>query len=235
VEDLGAVVKTALTTSLKDVEVEIVRRLNSLSSPTTANIRKLRREFSKRVAVLPGTSVIKLGLQLLNRNEFLLRFFAYELIQHHPSASLNLNSRNLTLLGEGIDSWSAVDTFACYLSGPSWRKRQIPDSLIAKWSRSKDRCWRRAAVVSTVPLNNKARGGTGDAARTLQICRLAIEDRNDMVVKALSWALRELSKRDPEAVAKFVSENQTRLSPRVLREVRNKLTTGLKNPKTLRD
>jgi 3-methyladenine DNA glycosylase AlkD len=59
-----------------------------------------------------------------------------------------------------------------------------------------------------------------------------VDDRDDMVVKALSWALRELSKRDPAAVAAFISENQTRLAPRVLREVGNKLKTGLKNPKT---
>jgi 3-methyladenine DNA glycosylase AlkD len=52
-----------------------------------------------------------------------------------------------------------------------------------------------------------------------------------MVVKALSWALRELAKRDPSAVREFVRENEARLAPRLLREVRNKLNTGLKNPK----
>jgi 3-methyladenine DNA glycosylase AlkD len=55
-----------------------------------------------------------------------------------------------------------------------------------------------------------------------------------MVVKALSWALRELSKRDPEAAEQFLEEHQGVLASRVLREVRNKLSTGLKNPR-LRD
>jgi 3-methyladenine DNA glycosylase AlkD len=58
-----------------------------------------------------------------------------------------------------------------------------------------------------------------------------VDDRDDMIVKALSWALRELSKKAPNAVEAFISENQTRLAPRVLREVSNKLKTGLKNPK----
>jgi hypothetical protein len=44
--------------------------------------------------------------------------------------------------------------------------------------------------------------------------------RLDMVVKALSWAVRE-----------FLAENENVLAKRVLREVRNKLTTGLKNPR----
>jgi 3-methyladenine DNA glycosylase AlkD len=86
--------------------------------------------------------------------------------------------------------------------------------------------------VSTVALNNKARGGSGDTDRTLTICDMLVEDRDDMVVKALSWALRELSKRDPEAVRKFMEENKRRLAPRVTREVNNKLQTGLKNPRS---
>jgi 3-methyladenine DNA glycosylase AlkD len=52
-----------------------------------------------------------------------------------------------------------------------------------------------------------------------------------MVVKAMSWALRELSKRDQKAVRSFLDEHRDKLSARVLREVRNKLSTGLKNPK----
>jgi 3-methyladenine DNA glycosylase AlkD len=52
-----------------------------------------------------------------------------------------------------------------------------------------------------------------------------------MVVKALSWALRELAKRDPGAVRKYVAARKDVLPALVLREVQNKLTTGLKNPK----
>jgi 3-methyladenine DNA glycosylase AlkD len=51
-----------------------------------------------------------------------------------------------------------------------------------------------------------------------------------MVVKALSWALRALVPHDPEAVSEFLEANEDILAARVKREVRNKLTTGLKNP-----
>ena len=85
-----------------------------------------------------------------------------------------------------------------------------------------------------MPLNSKARGGSGDAARTLEVCASLVTDRDDMVVKALSWALRELSKRDPKAAEQFLDEHRSFLASRVLREVRNKLSTGLKNPR-LRD
>lgn len=216
-----------------ELESEISSSLNSLPSLTTAAVRTLRRGFSKRLAEARADFVVSLALKLLKSDKGIPRFFSYELVQHHPDAMRSLNSRKVELLGEGIESWFAVDAFACYLSGPAWREGQLPDTLIARWARSKNRWWRRAAVVSTVPLNNKARGGQGDAARTLQICQLVVHDRDDMVIKALSWALRELAKRDSKAVKTFLNKNQPSLASRVVREVNNKLKTGLKNPTKL--
>jgi 3-methyladenine DNA glycosylase AlkD len=217
--------------SFEIVAAEIRTRLLLLSEKNTESIRAVRREFSKRLAKAPSDFVFQLTLLLLKHEKTVPRFFAYELVQHHREARRSLNSRKLKLLGEGIDSWTAVDTFACYLSGPAWRERQVPDSLIARWARSRNHWWRRAAVVSTVPLNNKARGGQGDATRTLAICNLVVDDRDDMVVKALSWSLRELAKRDRRSVKKFLDEKHTHLSRRVVREVNNKLNTGLKSPR----
>lgn len=65
------------------------------------------------------------------------------------------------------------------------------------------------------------------------VCEMLVNDRDDMVVKALSWALRELSKRDPGSVRKFLREQEEVLAPRVVREVNSKLKTGLKNPHQL--
>lgn len=223
--------KPSTNTDLKKLENAICRQFRSLSQPTTLNIRKLRREFSKRIAELPADNVVQLAINLI-QSAIVPRFFAYELVQHHRAALRSLNSRTIKRLGNGIGSWGAVDSFACFLAGPVWREHQIPDSLIITWARSKDRWWRRAAVVSTVPLNNKTRGGRGDLARTIQICGLVVDDRDDMVVKALSWSLRELAKRDHLSVRTFIAEHEKRLAPRVLREVRNKLNTGLKNPKS---
>lgn len=160
-----------------------------------------------------------------------MRFVAYELVHHHKSALASLNTTLLEELGEGLDSWEAVDTFACYLSGPAWREGQVSDTTIKRWARSKDRWWRRAALVSTVPLNLKARGGTGDASRTVDICAMLVRDRDDMVVKALSWALRAMATRGPESTRNFLAQHERVLAPRVLREVNNKLVSGLKNPR----
>jgi 3-methyladenine DNA glycosylase AlkD len=219
---------------VNDLEQEIIARLSALKPLDTQTIRNLRREFSNRLVKTSPALIVDLALKLIRRSEFVPRFFAYELIHHHKPALLSLNAESLADLGQGIDNWGAVDTFACYLAGPSWRERNVSDALIQRWARSKDRWWRRAAVVSTVALNNKARGGRGDTSRTLRICEMLLEDRDDMVVKALSWALRELSKRDHEAVRKFLRDHENTLAPRVAREVNSKLQTGLKNPRLKR-
>lgn len=214
--------------TLTALEKEIWQRLQTLKSLTTARMREVRREYSKRLATAQPEDVVRLASRLLRIR--VPEFFAYELVQHHKRALQSLKAKSLEELGRGIDSWVAVDTFACFLSGPAWRERQVPDALIKRWARSQDRWWRRAALVSTVPLNNKARGGSGDTKRTLMICEMLATDRDDMVVKAVSWALRELSKRDHDAVRSFLTKHKDELAPRVLREVNNKLSTGLKNP-----
>jgi 3-methyladenine DNA glycosylase AlkD len=169
----------------------------------------------------------------LKRHTAIHRFFGDELILHHPTALSTLTREDLEALGEGMDSWDQVDCFAPYLAGPAWRNRRIGDDIIAEWARSPDRWWRRAALVSTVALNVKARGGAGDAKRTLAVCEMLFTDRDDMVVKAMSWALRALAVHDPEAAQRFIDEHRGELAPRVVREVSNKLRTGLKNPRTV--
>ena len=215
-----------MTTLLDDLDARI-----AASPLAAAPLRRVRREFSRRLKAAQPAKVVKLALQLQRRGGRGRRVGACELVHHHPGALASLRARALEAFGSGLDGWGSVDVFACYLAGPAWREGQVSDALIRRWARSRDRWWRRAALVSTVPLNNRARGGRGDAARTLAVCRLLLADRDDMVVKAMSWALRELAKRDPAAARRFVAAHRAALASRVVREVGNKLATGLKNPR----
>jgi 3-methyladenine DNA glycosylase AlkD len=218
---------------IDEIVDEIDSRIHALPNLKVESVRNVRKEFSKRLAHTSPHIVISISIRLiqLDRPGFEYRFVAYELIAYQKTALRSLGEKELELLGKGISSWGDVDTFACYLAGPAWREYQVPDELIHRWARSEDRWWRRAALVCTVALNNKTRGGSGDTRRTLDVCRLLVSDRDDMVVKAMSWSLRELSRRDPDAVRAFLLEYKGILAPRVVREVNTKLTTGLKNPR----
>jgi 3-methyladenine DNA glycosylase AlkD len=135
----------------------------------------------------------------------------------------------IMVFGEGMDNWVSTDYIAGFLAGPAWRDGRIPDNVIHRLATSDDRWWRRAAIVCTVALNQKARGGSGDAGRTLEVCEIVAGDRDEMVSKGLSWALRELAKRDVNPVIEFLSQHEEKLSKNVVREVRRKIETGRKN------
>jgi 3-methyladenine DNA glycosylase AlkD len=210
---------------------EIEAQVERMPVRNASALRALRREYSKRIEALAAADVVNIAAALIDRRR-VHRFIADELIASRPDALKTLGRTQLEDLGAGISNWDEVDCFACYLSGPSWREGLIDDKAVMEWARSKNRWWRRAALVSTVPLNVKARGGRGDARRTLRICRMLIDDRDEMVVKAMSWALRALVEPDADAVRQFVEENEDRLSAVVRREVRHKLATGRKNPRT---
>ena len=213
------------------VVAQITKRLAELSDLSTQPVRFVRRQFTRQLAKAEPEVVVEIARRLVRRKGFHHRFVAYELVHYHRQALRSLREREIVELAGTLDSWVTVDTLGVFLAGPCWREGQVPDSLIEAWARSKDRWWRRTALVCTVALNLKARGGTGDTKRTLKICRLLISDRDDMVVKAQSWALRTLSVRDRTAVEEFLIDNEAKLAPRVLREVKNKLSTGLKTPK----
>lgn len=153
------------------------------------------------------------------------RLAAYELLA--DDAPL-LSRRQLAQLGRGIDNWGAVDAFSVLLAGPAWLAGRLTDEDIRRWTRSPDPWWRRVGVVSTVVLNTPSRGGQGDAPRTLEICELVVGDENRFVQKALSWALRSLSRWDADAVRRFLDEHGNSIPSFVRREVTTKLTTGRK-------
>ncbi|MCB0996909.1 MAG: DNA alkylation repair protein [Acidimicrobiales bacterium] len=204
---------------------EFAGELGRLESPGVEALRAVRKEWTARMRDESGAEVLAVALALVPQH----RWVAYELVYHHGGASAALDAEIVERLGEGMASWVDVDTFGRYISGPAWQADLIDDSLVTGWAESSDRWWRRAALVSTVPLNLRAAGGTGDTPRTLAVCEALVHDRDDMVVKALSWALRQLSQWDPDAVRDFLARHGEDVAARVRREVRHKLETGRKH------
>jgi 3-methyladenine DNA glycosylase AlkD len=204
----------------------VLRRRPPASTPAW---RPLLRRWSAELAGEAPQVVIRLAEQLVGRGTW-ERLTAYELLARHPGGIEQLDLRSIQRLATGLCDWPGVDTFGCYVAGPAWRKGCLAIRDVHAWTRSADRWQRRLALVCTVALNVRARGGQGDAERTLGVCRRLVEDRDDMVVKALSWALRALVHWDREAVREFLAQHDARLAARVIREVGNKLRTGLKNP-----
>jgi hypothetical protein len=207
----------------------VLAEVNALAVRDTPALRAVRRARSAQWRGQAPDFIMGVAMELQRRRAH--RWLGYELIRHHRPTFGLLNDRSLEDLSIGLDSWDSVDAFARILSGPAWAKGLASDALIDSWAGSADRWRRRTALVSTVALNMPADGGRGDPDRTLAVCRRMAGDRDDMVEKALSWALRALALRDGAAVRRFLAAEESRLAARVKREVRHKLDTGLKNPR----
>lgn len=213
----------------KKVAKELFDDIEKVEIKNTPNLRKVRRQYSKKLAHASPQQILDFARFFIKNYNY--RWIAFEIIKCHKTAIQQIDQKELKEFGKEVNSWGTVDLFAGFLAGPAWRNGQVPDELILSWANSKDFWWRRTALVCTVALNRQAAGGKGDIHRTLKICRKLAADKNDMVIKALSWALRELIPHDPESVCKFMTEFDNELAARVKREVTNKLTTGVKNPK----
>jgi 3-methyladenine DNA glycosylase AlkD len=211
-----------------DIVAAIRRDLRQLSTATTPAVRAVRRKYTRALAEEHPSTVVAVTDALMRSRTWRERVVASELVVERRDVIRTVSGAAIERWSRGLADWGSVDLYGVTVAGLAWREGRVSDRQVMKWAGSTDRWRRRLALVSTVPLNSKARGGTGDAARTLLVCGSLVDDRDDMVVKALSWALRELAKRDPVSVARFMSDERDRLASRVLREVTSKRKTGRK-------
>ena len=83
--------------------------------------------------------------------------------------------------------------------------------------------------MASVHLN---REGAQYGAWTLDQVDRVIDERDPMITKAVSWALRQMVKHQPSAVEAYVESRADRMAALPRREVRNKLQTGRKSGRT---
>ena len=209
-----------------DVAADIVRRITAeiaqLPTRDTPSVRAVRRRWSAALKSAPADHVLTIAGELERAAGQGGKWVAYELIRFHRAAFDAVPAAEVERFAGRCVSWGSVDALGAILAGPLWAKGRLADAAVEAWSASPDRWLRRLALVCTV-------GARADAAHTLPLCRRLALDRDDMVEKALSWALRVLSQSDRAAVEAFVAEMDATLAARVKREVRNKLATGLKS------
>lgn len=202
--------------------------------------RVARGELVELMAAEPAEDAIELSARLWETGDNFLMQAGVVVIYGHPTALRQLRVADLERMGHNVDSWGDVDTLCC-LTNTLWRTGRLSDATLRRWARSESRWWRRSSLVTLImkpPKKSperkaliKVRGDHHEPDRMLPFCEMLLDDRDDMVEKAMSWVLRELAVPHPGTVREFLAKHEDRLAARVLREVRNKLETGVKNPK----
>ena len=97
----------------------------------------------------------------------------------------------------GINNWDLVDLSAPKIIGKHMLNKD--KSLLFKFALSKNLWERRIAILSTYEF---IRNEYYDA--TLKIAEILLQDKHDLIHKAVGWMLREIGKRNLETEENFL-------------------------------
>ena len=114
-----------------------------------------------------------------------------------------------------INNWDLVDLSCSYILG-NWLLASHPSGvkldILYKLARSKSLWERRIAIISTSEFirNNQFED-------TLKISEILLNDKHDLIHKAVGWMLRELGKRDQKLLEKFLQKHYKQMPRTMLR------------------
>ncbi len=136
--------------------------------------------------------------------------------------------RLIAAWAQGFDSWALAD-HASVAGG----KRLIADPRrldeVECWTESPNIWTRRAALVMTLPWARLPHPKPDDLAIRARVLGWAagyVPDRDRFIQKAIAWWLRDLSKRDPQAVRAFLDGPGAGLSAAARREALRLMPQG---------
>lgn len=220
--DCASESRRALTLQHAPTQLEVI-------GVTMPEVNAITREAAAAWRQLPVDERWSGLLALLKSGALEAHLVAWDVLAKDRKALANLTPAAARQLMSGLDNWVTVDTLGPRVLGVAWRQGALSDGFVSGLQEAENPFERRLALTMTIALNLKSRGGRGDARRTLEVVERAVDDRHDLVVKAVSWALRQLVDWDRQAVETFLDQHEDRLAARVRREVQRKLQTGKKN------
>ncbi|MEW5917757.1 MAG: DNA alkylation repair protein [Gemmatimonadota bacterium] len=110
-----------------------------------------------------------------------------------------------------IDNWDLVDSSASYILGPHLENRSR--ATLYKLARSNNIWERRIAIITTAHFHR-----AGNAADTLAIAELLLDDDHDLIHKAVGWMLREVGDRcGRNTLTRFLDSHVSRMPRTMLR------------------
>jgi len=124
---------------------------------------------------------------------------------------------------DDVDTWSTVDPLCIVCLANVIIRNPAYEKKIARWGKSGNFWRRRATVLPYVHLSKKRIYRKEYAERSLTAIVPHLSDTEFFVAKAVGWVLRELSKREPDLVRRFIEENQERMTKLSVREGSKKL------------
>jgi 3-methyladenine DNA glycosylase AlkD len=163
-----------------------------------ATVKRIAEGFNAPTSEELGATARKLWK--LEGREF--QYCANDLIQiHWKVADKNFLADHVEDLVISKSWWDTVDGLGSVAISPLTDKYGC-EKLIAKWNRSENIWLNRAAIQ-----HQRGRRYETDVELILQYCDDHSDSKEFFIVKAIGWALRDISKVDPRAVREFLKSH----------------------------
>ncbi len=168
------------------------------------------RKVAKRLAGLPVQEVLKLLRSPLHEERLLALFILIDRFRRGTPEEKEAVYRLYLQHTQFINNWDLVDTSAEHIVGAFlWEHDRKPLYELAK---SQDLWERRIAIMATFYFIKQ--NDFGDA---LRISGLLLNDREDLIHKAVGWMLREIGKRAIEEEESFLRRHYRQMPRTMLR------------------
>jgi 3-methyladenine DNA glycosylase AlkD len=141
------------------------------------------------------------------------QYFGTDLLARHAAGLTPRSMPTLERLIATKSWWDTVDALASRVVGPVVARYPALVATLDAWIRAGN-IW----LVRTALLHQLRYRKATDSDRLFRYCSARCGDPDFFVRKAIGWALREYARSDPEAVRRFVAENQGRMAPLSVRE-----------------
>jgi 3-methyladenine DNA glycosylase AlkD len=207
---------------------KIKKEINSLKSPEKAEILQ---RFFKTAKGEYGEGDIFLGINVPVQREIAKKYKNLEnkdieellksKIHEHRNIALiimvlkypkqkeeifNLYLKNT----KNINNWDLVDISAPKIVGNFLLDKD--KSILIKLAKSKNLWEKRISIVSTMELIKHNHLET-----TIKISEILLEDKHDLIHKAVGWMLRELGKKNKKMLRDFIKKHYKKMSRTMLR------------------
>jgi 3-methyladenine DNA glycosylase AlkD len=169
----------------------------------TPERRRLLRAAWRGLPTPTSDDLGRAAAALMARREREYHYAAYDLLaQFIDAANEQFLRRWVTQLLTTTPWWDTVDGIGTAAVSPLGRRFDSA-ATIDEWSESGNRWLVRAAIQ-----HQRGWRRSTDVERVLGLCHRHWAEREFFIAKAIGWALRDITRLDPEAVRRFLADHR---------------------------
>ena len=168
------------------------------------------REIAKKYADMEFKDIQKLLLSKIHEERLAALMILVEKYKKYDSRGKKIIIKFYLQNTAKINNWDLVDLSADKILGNYLLDKD--KSILYKLAKS-DNLWeRRISIISTFAFikNNQFKD-------TMKISEILLNDRHDLIQKAVGWMLREAGKRDEKELIKFLDKHYRKMPRTMLR------------------